>query len=108
MRVKRGDVVFLSFLYTDLPGSKRRPALVLSSDAYNLRRADIVVAPITSNLATEQPDDTSITNRFIAGLLKPSVLKGYWDSSANICDSSIGKALPRRPLESRTDFHPRA
>jgi len=49
---------------------------VLSTDAYNLRRSDIMVAPITSNIAGGQPDDTLIHHWAAAGLLRPSVVKG--------------------------------
>ncbi len=76
MSYKRGDVVLLPFPYTDQSGSKRRPALIISSDAYNIRRADIIVAPITGNIATGQADDKAITDWSAAGLLKPSVVKG--------------------------------
>lgn len=38
--------------FTDLSTAKRRPVLVLSSDAHNSRFPDIVVAAITSNLAS--------------------------------------------------------
>ena len=76
MICKRGDIVLLPFPYTDQSGSKRRPVLILSSDDYNMRRADIIVAPITSNLSTGQADDIPITNWSAAGLLKPSVAKG--------------------------------
>ena len=47
MSYKRGDIVVLPFPYTDQSGSKRRPELVLSTDAYNARRADIIVAHVT-------------------------------------------------------------
>lgn len=73
---KRGDVILLPFPYTDQSGSKRRPALILSTDVYNASRADIIVAPITSNLSTGQADDTPLTDWAAAGLLKPSVVKG--------------------------------
>lgn len=76
MTYKRGDVVLLPFPYTDQSGSKRRPALVLSTDTYNLRRADVIVAPITINLSTGQADDTTLTDWAAAGLHKPSVVKG--------------------------------
>ena len=73
---RRGAVVLLPFPYTDQSGSKRRPALVLSTDAYNTRRGDIIVAPITGNLSTGQADDTPLADWGDAGLLKPSVVKG--------------------------------
>ncbi len=73
---KRGDIVLLPFPYTNQSGSKRRPALILSTDAYNTRRADIIVAPITSNLSTGQADVTVLTDWAAAGLVKPSFVKG--------------------------------
>ena len=73
---KRGEIVLLPFPYTDQSGSKRRPAIIFSTDAYNLRRADLIVAPITSNVAGRQPDDTLIYDWAAAGLLRPSVVKG--------------------------------
>ncbi len=76
MSYKRGDVVLLPFPYTNQSGSKRRPALILSTDDFNSRRTDIIVAPITSNLATWQPDDTPIADWAASGLLKASVVKG--------------------------------
>ena len=73
---KRGTVVLLPFPYTDQSGLKRRPALILSTDTYNAHRGDIIVAPITGNTSTGQPDDTSLTDWAEARLLKPSVVKG--------------------------------
>ena len=77
---KRVEVVLLPFPFTDQTGSKRRPAVILSCDAYNRRRSDVIVAPITSNLGTGQVDDTHITDWAVAGLLKPSVVKGVLGS----------------------------
>jgi mRNA interferase MazF len=73
---RRGSIVLLPFPYTDQTGLKRRPALILSTDAYNARRADIIVAPITGNLSTRQADDTLLADWAAASLLKPSVVKG--------------------------------
>lgn len=72
----RGDVVLVPFPFTDQSGSKRRPAVVLSTSTYNRRRADLIVAPITGNITTGQPDDTNVQDWSSAGLLKPSVVKG--------------------------------
>lgn len=54
---RRGDIVLVSFPFTDLSSSKRRPALVISPDGFNDHGQDLVLAAITS----ERPDD-----RFIA------------------------------------------
>ena len=73
---KRGDVVLLPFPYTDQSGTKRRPALVLSTDAYNRRQRDVIVAPVTSNLTATHVDDTRLLDWAAAGLPKPSAAKG--------------------------------
>ncbi len=72
---KRGDVLLLPFPFTDLSTTKRRPAVVLSTDAYNMRQVDLIVAPITSDVAHRQPDDCVLNDWAAAGLVKPSVVK---------------------------------
>jgi mRNA interferase MazF len=47
-RYKRGDIVLVSFPFTDLSSSKRRPALVVSPDSFNEAMQDLVLAAITS------------------------------------------------------------
>jgi mRNA interferase MazF len=54
---KRGDIVLVSFPFTDLSSSKRRPALVVSPDAFNETTSDLVLAAITSQIS----EDTSLT-----------------------------------------------
>ena len=49
----------MPFPYSDLSGSKRRPVLVVSNDAYNATFLDIVVVAITSR--TEKPDVYSLS-----------------------------------------------
>lgn len=52
MTPSQGDVVLVPVPFTDLTATKRRPVLVLSSTAHNRRSPDVVVAAITSNLAS--------------------------------------------------------
>ena len=86
----------LPFPYTNQRGAKRRPVVVPSTDAYNARRADLIVAPITSNLATGQADDTALLDWAQAGLLKPSVVKGLLGSiAALLVTRRIGKISER-------------
>lgn len=53
-RYRRGDIVLVSFPFTDLSSSKRRPALVVSPDPFNERMPDLVLAAITSQLTDDR------------------------------------------------------
>jgi len=71
-----GDVVLVPFPFTNQAASKQRPAIVVSSRAYNLTKPDIVVMAVTSQL---RPNPTLgevwIGQWQAAGLLKPSAVK---------------------------------
>ena len=41
-RYNFGDVVLVPFPFTDQSGSKKRPAVVVSSAAYNAARLDLI------------------------------------------------------------------
>ena len=45
---KRGDVVLVGFVFSDESGWKLRPALVISSSAYDRERKEVVVAALTT------------------------------------------------------------
>ena len=49
----RGDIILVSFPFTDLTSTKRRPALVLSPDSFNALKQDLILAPITSKLVPD-------------------------------------------------------
>ena len=71
-----GNVVLVPFPFTNQTSSKRRPAVVVSSRAYNATRPDLVVIPITSQLRPAQDiGEVWIEQWRPAGLLKPSVIK---------------------------------
>jgi mRNA interferase MazF len=71
-----GDVVLVPFPFTSQAASKQRPAVTVSSFAYNRSKPDIVVMAITSQL---RPNPTLgevwIDQWREAGLLKPSAVK---------------------------------
>ncbi len=52
MTIHRGEVVLLTFPFTDGSGSKIRPALVVQTDRNNERLRNTVVAMITSTTRT--------------------------------------------------------
>ena len=72
----RGDVVLVSFVFPDEAGAKRRPAVVVSSDAYNEGRREAIIAAITSRTDRTLVGDHPISDWQGAGLLFPSVATG--------------------------------
>lgn len=71
-----GDIVLVAFPFTDQMGSKRRPAVVVSSADYNRRRRDVILMAVTSQ-QRQRPGfaETTIKDWKVAGLIKPSILK---------------------------------
>ena len=45
-----GDVVLVPFPFTDQTVSKKRPAVVVSADAYQQHRPDVIVMAVTSQI----------------------------------------------------------
>ena len=72
----RGDVVLVGFVFADESGRKLRPAVVISSAAYQRARQEVVVAAITSNVRRRLFGDHLIGDWQGAGLLFPSVVAG--------------------------------
>jgi mRNA interferase MazF len=75
---RRGDVVLVPFPFTDLSSAKKRPALVISADAFNSVRDDVLVAAITSQIpGALSPDEFVIPAGELTacGLPKPSILR---------------------------------
>jgi len=71
-----GDVVLVPFPFTNQAASKKRPAVIVSNDAYNRAKPDVVVMAITSQF---RPSPTMgevwLGQWQAAGLLKPSAVK---------------------------------
>ena len=71
-----GDIVLVSFPFTDQVGTKKRPAVVVSSPAYNERRPDIVIMAVTGSFKSSRGfGELMIGDWRGAGLIKPSVVK---------------------------------
>jgi mRNA interferase MazF len=71
-----GDILLVSFPFTNQAGSKRRPAVVVSTRTYNQRRPDVILMAVTSQV--RQPlgfGEVAIEQWQTAGLIKPSVVK---------------------------------
>lgn len=73
---RRGDVVLVPFPFSDQTAIKKRPAVVISSDAYNDISSDIVIMAITSQTGeTVGIGECLIADWQCAGLLKQSAIK---------------------------------
>ena len=51
---RRGDIVLVTFPFTDLTATKQRPALVISPDSVNQLSQDLILAAITSQLTEDE------------------------------------------------------
>jgi mRNA interferase MazF len=71
-----GDVVLVPFPFTDQTGTKKRPAVIVSSATYNNARRDLLLMAITSRLkSTAAFGEVIVVEWKQARLLKPSVIK---------------------------------
>ena len=71
-----GDVVLVPFPFTDQSGTKKRPAVVVSTHSYNASRRDIVIMAITSQVRTPLSFGEAMVGDWQgAGLVKESVFK---------------------------------
>jgi mRNA interferase MazF len=71
-----GGVVLVPFPFTDQTTSKKRPAVIVSSNRYNQLRPDVILIAVTSQLSSQtQIGDMIVSNWSSAGLIKPSAIK---------------------------------
>jgi mRNA interferase MazF len=76
MPYRFGDVIVVPFPFTDQTATKKRPAVVVSSEAYHRARPDLILMAVTSQLhAAPTVGEVAVVHWQAAGLLKPSVLK---------------------------------
>ena len=76
MKYKQGDIVLLEVIFSNGMGTKKRPALIISSDEYHKGRHEIIIAAITSNIQRVLVADTRIDEWEEAGLKFPSLVTG--------------------------------
>ncbi len=68
--MKKGDIVLLSFPFTDLKGNKIRPALILV-----VSDLDVIVAFITAQFKWQNSNDILLEPNDFNGLKKTSLLR---------------------------------
>ncbi|MDI6763366.1 MAG: type II toxin-antitoxin system PemK/MazF family toxin [Thermodesulfobacteriota bacterium] len=75
-RYNKGDVVLVPFPFSDQTTTKKRPAVIISSDTYNDTSQDIVIMAITGQTRGHTGiGECLIENWQSAGLLKSSAVK---------------------------------
>lgn len=94
---KFGVIVLVPFPFTDQTATKKRPAVIVSSNVYNQNRPDIVIMAVTSQIhGSGYFGDLHIQKWQHAGLLKPSVIKPIF--------TTIEKGLVIKKLGSMADI----
>ena len=103
MKMKRGDVVFLRFPYSDGSGSKVRPAVVVQSDRDNQRLESTIVVSITGNtrLVGKEPGHilivVSVPEGKATGLRFTSAVNthGLFTIHTNLIEEHVGELSSR-------------
>ena len=68
--MQKSDIVLIPFPFTDLTGSKKRPALILIAG-----KLDITVSFISTQLHWQEPTDLLLQSNSTNGLKKPSLVR---------------------------------
>jgi mRNA interferase MazF len=68
--MKQGELILIPFPFTDLSGSKVRPALVLA-----VTSLDVTLAFITTQLQWQEPTDLLLVPNPVNGLKKQSLIR---------------------------------
>ena len=98
--MKRGDIVLITYPFTDLSSTKLRPAVVVSSDEFTNQGEDAIFVCISSQIKNAQPfdlifnpNDPEFSN---SGLRKSSLIKigKIICLSKNLAFRLLGKAGP--------------
>jgi len=71
---KQWDIVVVPFPFSDQPGTKRRPTLVLSDRSFN-GRGHTILAMVTTSGHRSWPGDVTLTDHRAAGLQMPCIVR---------------------------------
>lgn len=81
----KGDIVLITFPFTDLSGSKLRPAVVLADTGL-----DLTVCFITTQVQWQEPTDILLIPDLINGLRRTSLIR---TSKIATLDKTLAKGL---------------
>ena len=88
----KGDIVLIIFPFTDLTGSKLRPAVILTQT-----NIDLTVCFITTQIQWQEPTDVILSPNPTNGLKKQSLIR---TSKIATLDKALSKGLLGRLTES--------
>jgi mRNA interferase MazF len=96
---RHGHVIVVEVPFSDLTGTKRRPALVVSADRFHQTLADIIVCPISSQprfYRRPGPGDCPLESWRRVGLRHPSTVRvsKLLAIDKRIVKKSLGKLPP--------------
>ncbi len=95
-RISRGDVVIRNTPFSDQRGSKTRPAVVVSTEAYHRGRRDVLVAALTANVTRRLAGKYVLLDWAAAGLDKSSATSGQIETvERSIIGRRIGQVTGR-------------
>lgn len=86
MKVSRGDVVLVDYLFSDRTGSKVRPCLIVQNDRNNKRLDDTIVVAISSNTGRAKGEATQLILEIASSAGKKS---GLLFDSAVQCENVV-------------------
>lgn len=91
-----GDIVLVRFPFTDQVGSKQRPAVVVSSAAYQRQRPDLILMAVTSQVKPKTGFGEAVIQHWQpAGLLKPTVIKPVlFTAEKTLIRKTLGRVQP--------------
>ena len=75
---RRGQIVVVSVPFSNQSGSKRRPALIISTEAFHRKLLDVIICPISSQPRYYQrpgPGDHPLRHWKAVGLRYPSTAR---------------------------------
>ncbi len=91
---RRGQVIVVNLSFSDRSGTRPRPALVISTEAFHEKLADLIVCPISSQprfYRRPGPGDCPLRDWRAIGLRHPSTVR-----ISKIL--AVDKAIIKRPL----------
>lgn len=105
---EQGEILLVPFPFTNLTNIKQRPALVLSTDDYNLKKEDIIICGMTSQLK-ETDCSITVTNADLeeGNLPKTSLIKvdKLFQIEKSQIRKSLGKVNKRTFQQVREEFY---